>query len=202
LIRDGIELTAGFTATVNADLQVGSLEESITVSGAAPMVDIQNVRQQTTLARETLDALPTTRRVAQMITLIPGATAVSATLHDVGGVGSERSEFAIHGQRAQSDDPQPGGHGSCRGAATCAGTLTIELIPPNTLFEDRLQQVDLRFTRIFRLRTARVQGSFDVYNVFNASSILNVNTRYGSSWQNVIQIMGGRLLKFSARLDF
>ena len=100
LIRDGIELTAGFTATVNADLQVGSLEESITVSGAAPMVDIQNVRQQTTLARETLDALPTTRRVAQMITLIPGATAVSATLHDVGGVGSERSEFAIHGQRA------------------------------------------------------------------------------------------------------
>lgn len=100
LIREGIELTAGFTATVNADLQVGALEESITVSGAAPMVDTQNVRQQTTLAREVLDALPTTRRVAQMVTLIPGATAVSATLHDVGGVGSERSEFAIHGQRA------------------------------------------------------------------------------------------------------
>jgi hypothetical protein len=100
LIRDGIELTAGFTATVNADLQVGSLEESITVSGAAPMVDTQNVRQQTTLGREVLDALPTTRRVAQLVTIIPGATAVSATLHDVGGVGSERSEFAIHGQRA------------------------------------------------------------------------------------------------------
>jgi hypothetical protein len=100
LIRNGIELTAGFTATVNADLAVGSLEESITVSGAAPMVDTQNVRQQTTLSREVLDALPTTRRVAQLITIIPGATAVSATLHDVGGVGSERSEFAIHGQRA------------------------------------------------------------------------------------------------------
>ena len=51
LVRDGITLQAGFTATVNADLQVGSLEESITVSGAAPLVDTQNVRRQTNVTR-------------------------------------------------------------------------------------------------------------------------------------------------------
>ena len=45
--REGIELTAGFTATVNADMQVGALEETVTVSGASPLVDTQNVRQQT-----------------------------------------------------------------------------------------------------------------------------------------------------------
>src|SRR5262245_13018685 len=44
--REGIELPAGFTAAVNAELRVGSLEETITVSGAAPIVDVQNTRQQ------------------------------------------------------------------------------------------------------------------------------------------------------------
>src|SRR5213594_1365840 len=46
LKREGIVLTVGFTATVNADLPVGSLEETITVSGASPLVDTHNVRQQ------------------------------------------------------------------------------------------------------------------------------------------------------------
>src|SRR5919201_3365059 len=53
LKREGLELTAGFTATVNADLKVGELAETITVSGETPVVDLQNVRQQTTLSRET-----------------------------------------------------------------------------------------------------------------------------------------------------
>ena len=44
--REGIELTASFTATVNADLRVGDLEETITVSGQSPVVDVQNVVQQ------------------------------------------------------------------------------------------------------------------------------------------------------------
>src|SRR4029450_10647070 len=57
--RDGIQLTSGFTATVNADMQVGSLEETITVTGEAPLVDTQNVRQQTTISDELLDTLPT-----------------------------------------------------------------------------------------------------------------------------------------------
>src|SRR4029078_8449968 len=51
LKREGLELTAGFTATVIADLKVGELAETITVSGETPVVDLQNVRQQTTLSR-------------------------------------------------------------------------------------------------------------------------------------------------------
>src|SRR6188474_2087481 len=45
--REGLELTTGFTATVNGDMKVGSLEETVTVTGATPVVDVQNVRQQT-----------------------------------------------------------------------------------------------------------------------------------------------------------
>src|SRR5713226_8343974 len=82
LKREGIALTAGFTATVNADMQVGSLEETVTVTGAAPLVDTQNVRQQKVVSSDLLAALPTSSKsIANLATLIPGM--VGAT--DVGG---------------------------------------------------------------------------------------------------------------------
>src|SRR2546427_7144344 len=56
--REAIELTAGFTATVNAELRVGALEETVTVSGASPIVDIQSVHQQKVVSNELLAALP------------------------------------------------------------------------------------------------------------------------------------------------
>src|SRR5918999_104912 len=55
--REGIELTAAFTATVNADLRVGAVEETVTVSGSSPLVDVQNVRQQQVISDELLEAL-------------------------------------------------------------------------------------------------------------------------------------------------
>ena len=97
--RDGIELTTGFTAQVNADMKVGALAETITVSGEAPVVDIQNVRQQTTIARETLDAIPTTKRIGQYASIIPGATYTNPTFQDVGGNQGEGGQFGVHGQR-------------------------------------------------------------------------------------------------------
>ena len=97
--REGIEVTSGFASTVNGEMVVGSVEETVTVTGQAPIVDTQNIQQQVTIQRETLDALPTPRRTAQLVTLIPGAQAGGARFHDVGGVGSDRGEMAIHGGR-------------------------------------------------------------------------------------------------------
>src|SRR5512145_2165997 len=54
-VRDGIVLTTGFTATVNGEMKVGGVEETVTVTGEAPVVDISNVEQQTTLSRDLLD---------------------------------------------------------------------------------------------------------------------------------------------------
>ena len=92
--------------------------------------------------------------------------------------------------------------GQCRGAATCNANVTVDLIPPQTMFEDRLRQVDLRFTRNFRLGTSRVRANFDVFNIFNAGNVLRLTDRYGASWLNAVQIMGGRLMKVGAQLDF
>jgi hypothetical protein len=98
--REGVALTTGFTATVNAEMKVGALEETVTVTGEAPVVDVQNVQQQTTIRRDTLDALPVAQRPSQFVTLIPAATAGATTFHDVGGVGTDRGFFGVHGQRA------------------------------------------------------------------------------------------------------
>src|SRR3979409_1242954 len=61
--REGIELTTGFTAAVNAEMRVGALSETVTVTGASPVVDVQNVRSQTVLSRATIDALPSGRTI-------------------------------------------------------------------------------------------------------------------------------------------
>jgi len=85
--REGIVLTTDFTATINAELKVGSLEESITVSGASPLVDTQSATKQTVLTREILDQLPAARSIQGAGALIPGVT-MAATVgggRDVGG---------------------------------------------------------------------------------------------------------------------
>jgi hypothetical protein len=71
--RDGIELTSGFTATVNADMKVGALSETVTVSGEAPLVDTRNARRQTIVSNDLLNALPSSvKNLNNLVALTPG----------------------------------------------------------------------------------------------------------------------------------
>ena len=85
--REGIELTAGFTAPVNAELRVGSVEETVIVSTAAPVVDTQNVRTQNVLSPDVLDTLPTGRNLSGYVALTLGMSVAGAP--DVGGITGE-----------------------------------------------------------------------------------------------------------------
>ena len=110
LRREGIQLSAGFTATVNVELGVGGLEETLTVTGEAPLVDTRATRQQTTLTRERMDELPMTRNYASMAAaLIPGVTVSvqgASSNQDVGGTMGERNMvLSFHGSGA-NDTPQ------------------------------------------------------------------------------------------------
>jgi hypothetical protein len=102
--RDGIELSVGFTATVNAELRVGSVEETVTVTGAAPIVDIQNVNQIRVINREVMDSIPSGRGFANFATLVPGVIMSNSSLNisqDVGGgTGYNFAFAAIHGGKA------------------------------------------------------------------------------------------------------
>src|SRR5437870_5134416 len=82
--REGIELTGSFTATVNADLKVGAVAETIIVTGETPVVDVVNAKQLETVSGETLGAIPTARLYHSIATLVPGVS-VSGS-QDVGGL--------------------------------------------------------------------------------------------------------------------
>jgi hypothetical protein len=88
--REGIELPAAFTASVNAVMRVGALEETITVSGDSPIVDLQNVVQQRTIKSDLIDAVPTGRTFQSIAALVPGMSGTAVTrpsAQDVGGLG-------------------------------------------------------------------------------------------------------------------
>ncbi len=98
------ELTTGFTAAINAELQVGSVAETITVSGQSPVVDLQNTKQQVVVTRDVIDSVPTGRSFQNMGILIPGVTGGqvvgSPVNQDVGGSsGQSFMTLAIHGGR-------------------------------------------------------------------------------------------------------
>jgi hypothetical protein len=99
--REGIELTAGFTAAANADMKVGGLEETVTVTGASPVVDVQNVRTQQVLRQDVLEALPSGQRdMTQLASLTLGVTPSTAGRNDVGGDKAETATgLTIHGGR-------------------------------------------------------------------------------------------------------
>jgi hypothetical protein len=96
--REGIELTAGFTAAVNADLQIGAVAETITVSGATPLVDTQNMRKQTVMSKDLLDTLPSsTKNLNNVATITPGF-ASSLAQDVVGGYTTQVGGGAYHGK--------------------------------------------------------------------------------------------------------
>jgi len=93
--REGIELTGSFTATVNADLKVGTLSETITVSGQTPVVDVQSAKREMTLNSDIVKSIPTVRSYNAMVILVPG---VITNLNDT-VTGTAVTQFPIHGGR-------------------------------------------------------------------------------------------------------
>jgi hypothetical protein len=70
--REGVELTGFFTANVNAELRVGAVSETITVTGETPIVDVQNASRQTVLSKDVLNAIPTAGSYNSIVVLVPG----------------------------------------------------------------------------------------------------------------------------------
>jgi Carboxypeptidase regulatory-like domain len=94
--RDAIELPTNFTATISTEMRVGGVEETVTVSGASPVVDVQQAVTQQVLPQALLDAVPTGGRNIQSV----GAVLVGVTQSspDVGGAqGMQQTYLAAHG---------------------------------------------------------------------------------------------------------
>ncbi|PYR46714.1 MAG: hypothetical protein DMF95_17880 [Acidobacteria bacterium] len=95
--REGIELTGSFIATVNADMKVGGVAETITVTGEAPTVDVASTRNQQVISGQTVAEIPSSRQYSAFTHLIP---AINVQQNDFEGSNPALySVFQIHGGR-------------------------------------------------------------------------------------------------------
>ncbi len=97
VLREGIELSGTFVATVNAELRVDALQETVTVSSETPVVDVQSTKTQETLPNDVINAIPIGRQYFSLTALVP---ALNVQGNDVGGIqGPIFSVFQAHGGR-------------------------------------------------------------------------------------------------------
>ena len=95
--REGLELSGSFTATVNLSLQVGNLEETLTVTGEAPVVDVSSAQRQQVVNNEVMAAIPASRSYEGLAALVPGIQLATNT-QNVGGIqGPTPPYFTGHG---------------------------------------------------------------------------------------------------------
>src|SRR5262245_9648513 len=90
---------------------------------------------------------------------------------------------------------------------TGGGNKTVNVFDPNTAFGDRLNQLDLRFSKVFRLREGNtLDANFDIYNSLNADAATAETTTYsglnGGAWRKPTGVIQGRIFKFGMRWDF
>ena len=128
--RAGIELSGAFVATINADMKVGAVAETITVSGATPIVDVQSVRRQTILSNETLTTVPTARSWAATAVLIPGITIQAGTSADI-QITPQMTVFGGAGGRSNEGRMQVDGLNT--GAALNGGGVSTIGVSPVTV---------------------------------------------------------------------
>ena len=98
--REGIVLEGAFSATVNASMAVGAVEETVTVTGASPVVDIQNSRTQLVVNQDVLQALPVMRSIQDQANLVPGVVSRSTSR------GQILSDFYINSMAARGSTDQ------------------------------------------------------------------------------------------------
>jgi hypothetical protein len=97
--NEGIRVSLGFTATVNAELTVASLQESVTVTGQSPVVDTSATQIGNTFSAQQLSALPTSR---DYFSLLAGSPAVQMSRIDVGGsTNGTQQGFVVYGTSGQ-----------------------------------------------------------------------------------------------------
>src|SRR3989442_14361502 len=113
VVREGIELTTGFAANVDVQLRVGAVQETVTVTGATPVVDLQNVTRRLVATRDVIDTVPVAKSFQSLGVLIPGIVTggtSSGLPQDVGGQsGQSHMTLQIHGRRTGDQHVQIGG---------------------------------------------------------------------------------------------
>jgi len=82
-----------------------------------------------------------------------------------------------------------------------AANATVNIVQPGTMYGERLNQLDLRFAKLFKYGKTRTSLNFDLYNILNANPVTSQNNNY-AAWQVPLSILDARLFKISVQFDF
>src|SRR5216683_6185838 len=98
--REAVQVAAGFTATIDGEMRVGAVAETVTVTAQSPIVDLQSAAQTRSVSAEAFKQLPSSGSWLQMAALMP---AVRASIQDVGGILGDQTgaQVSAHGSRAE-----------------------------------------------------------------------------------------------------
>jgi hypothetical protein len=88
-----------------------------------------------------------------------------------------------------------------RPLSASAANAQINVVEPGTLYGERLNQLDLRFAKLFRVAKTRTSLNFDIYNLMNANPVTSQNNNF-AAWQVPLSILDARLFKVSVQFDF
>jgi len=92
--REGVELTGSGVTTINADLRVGQVAETITVSGATPVVDVQtSTRRQVVLSNDVLATIPATRTYGNILAMVPGVQSLTLDVNSTQSMTGTATNF-------------------------------------------------------------------------------------------------------------
>jgi hypothetical protein len=94
VVREGVEVSGSATVSINADMRVGSLEETITVTGESPVVDLQSAERETVLTNDVIKAIPTAGSYNALLVLVP---ALLGGQQDVSTGPCNSCTFSAHG---------------------------------------------------------------------------------------------------------
>jgi hypothetical protein len=203
-VADFVSLT--FDARLNSGLQVsGGVDTGRIVSDNCFVVDSP---QQLLNCRVVQSFRSNTQLKFNGSYALPGDFSLSGTFQNVAGP----SYIATYQVPNNLIAPSLGRNlAACGTRAVCTSTATVPLIAPESQYEDRRTQVDVRLTKSFTVgRSARLRANLDVYNALNASNILIVNPNYGPDWRKPGEpgnssgsaSLDGRLVGFSADWSF
>ena len=97
--REQVQVQAGFTATIDGEMKVGAVQETVTVTGESPVIDVQSAASTRSMTADTFKEIPSSGSWVQMASLVP---AIRASIQDVGGVLGDQTgaQVSAHGSRA------------------------------------------------------------------------------------------------------
>ena len=177
--REGIGLTGAGVTTINADLRVGEVAETITVSGATPVVGTQtSTKREVVLSNAVLAEVPATRTYGNVLAMVPGVQSLTLEVNSTQSMTGTATNFFF----------------TSRGGRGNEGTVQVDGMNVGSAFGGRFGGT-------------RTNVAIDLYNVFNANTGTAYNQTYdpvtnAATWLVPSTVLNPRFARFNVTFNF